>query len=70
VVQAATVAVTNHTITSTEAAQVQTQALSSRALLDAAKAAETAGNTAGANSDLVLATAALGALQQFLNARK
>lgn len=67
VVQATTAAVNSGAITSAEATQVQAQTISSRALLDAAKAAETAGNTAGANSDLTLATAALTALQQYLN---
>ncbi len=67
VVSAATTAVTSGAITVPEATEVQKQALSSRMILDAAKQAETAGNTSGAASDLALATAALTALQTFLN---
>jgi len=42
---------------------VQTIATTSRTLLDTAKAAETAGDIAGAQKNLVLATSALQALQ-------
>jgi hypothetical protein len=68
VVSATTVAVSAGTISSAEAAQVQTQALSARTLLDTAKSVETSNPTAAAN-DLALATAALTALQTYLNSR-
>ena len=67
VIQATTVALSSGAITSAEATQVQAQAISSRALLDAAKAAENAGNVSGAASDLTLAITALTALQTYLN---
>jgi hypothetical protein len=69
VANAAATAASTHAITLAEAEQVQNQVISSRALLDAAKSAETAGNASGAASDLALATGALTALQTYLNAR-
>lgn len=69
VLQAATTALNTKAITAAEATEVNKQAISTRALLDAAKAAEQEGNTKGASSDLALATAALTALQQYLNGR-
>ena len=69
VVSATTTALTNGAITSTEAQAVQTQALTSRTLLDTAKAAESAGNTAGASNNLSLALAGLTALQNYLNSQ-
>lgn len=69
VLQAATTAVSTHAISPEEATQINTQALSARTMLDAAKAAETAGNTKGANTDLQLAVTALTALQTYLNSR-
>lgn len=69
VVNAATQAVTTGTLSSAQGQQVLTMAQSSRALLDAAKAAETAGNAAGASSELQLASSALTALQTFVNAQ-
>jgi hypothetical protein len=70
VITAATTALTNGAINSTDAQQVLTQASSARAMLDAAKAAESIGNTAGAQSDLTLASTALTALQTYLNGSK
>lgn len=69
VLQATTTAVNARSLSSEEAVQVKTQADSARALLDAARAAETTGNTAGANSDLTLAISALTALQTYLNGK-
>lgn len=69
VVNAATQAVTAGTLSSAQGQQVLTMAQSSRALLDAAKAAETAGNAPGASSELALASSALSALQTFVNAQ-
>jgi hypothetical protein len=69
IVQATTTALSSGAITSTEAQAVQAQALTSRALLDTAKAAETAGNTAGASNNLSLALAGLTALQNYLNSQ-
>jgi len=54
-------------LSSADAIQVQTIATTSRTLLDTAKAAETAGDTAGAQKNLVLATSALQVLQAYLN---
>jgi hypothetical protein len=68
VVSATAVAVSTGAISSAEATQVQTQALSSRAILDTAKSLESS-NPAAAQSDLVLATTALTALQTYLNSR-
>lgn len=68
VVSATTVAVTAGTISSAEAAQVQTQAVSSRVMLDTARSLE-ASNPTQAATDLTLATTALTALQTYLNSR-
>lgn len=68
VVSAATTALTAGSITVTEAQVVQTQAISSRAMLDTAKSIETT-NPTGASNDLQLATSALAALQTYLNSR-
>jgi hypothetical protein len=67
VVQAATVAHHDGTISTAEAVEVEHQAQSSRAMLDAARAIEGT-NTAGATNDLTLATTALTALQSYLRA--
>ena len=67
VVTAATTALNAGTISIAQANQVLTMASNSRQLLDAAKAAESAGNTAGATNELALATAALTALQSYVN---
>jgi len=69
VVQAATAAVSSGTLSSTDATHVLTMAQTSRGLLDAARAAEGTGNTAGASSELALATSALTALQAFVNSQ-
>jgi hypothetical protein len=68
VVSATTTAVTAGTISSAEATQVQTQAISARTMLDTAKSLETTNPTAASN-DLALATTALTALQTYLNSR-
>lgn len=69
IVSATATALAAGSINSAQAAQVQTQAMSARALLDAAKAAETA-NPAAAGNDLTLALTGLTALQSFLNAQQ
>jgi len=68
VVSATAAALTSGSISSAEAAAVQTQALTARQLLDTAKTLETA-NPAGATNDLTLATTALTAIQTYLNSR-
>lgn len=69
VANATAVAVSTGALTSGEATQVQTQVLSARALLDTAKAVESA-NPAAASQDLTLAESALKALQTYLNSRQ
>jgi hypothetical protein len=66
VATAATTAVATRAITAAEATAVNSQVISSRQLLDAARQIETS-NPTGANNDLVLATTALTALQTYLN---
>jgi hypothetical protein len=68
VLTASTVALSTGAISSTEATQVNTQALSARTLLDTAKSIEKS-NPNGASTDLTLAISALGALQSYLNSR-
>lgn len=68
VVSATATALASGAITSSEAQAVQTQAIASRALLDAARAAESS-NPAGASNNLALAVTALTALQTYLNAQ-
>lgn len=63
---ALSVALENGSITKTQATKVDADAGKARALLDAARAAE-AVNPSGATNDLSLATAALTALQTWLN---
>lgn len=67
VVNAATQAVSTGTLSSAQGQEVLSMAKSSRSLLDAAKAAETAGNASGASNELQLASSALAALQTFVN---
>lgn len=67
VITATTTALTSGSISSSDAEHVQTIATTSRTLLDTARAAETAGDTAGAQRNLVLAMSALQALQAYLN---
>lgn len=67
VVSATTTALTAGSISSSDAEHVQTIANTSRTLLDTARAAEAAGDTAGAQKNLVLALSALQALQTYLN---
>lgn len=67
VVQATTTALTTGSISVTDAEAVQGMEKNARSLLDAAKAAEVAGNASGASSELALATSALTALQAYLN---
>lgn len=68
VASATATAVSTGAISSAEATTVQAQVVSVRALLDTAKSLEQT-NPAGANQDLVLATAGLTALQSYLNSR-
>ena len=70
VVQAATVAVQAGSLSSAQGDKVSAMANTSRSILDAARAAEVAGNTAGASAQLILATTALTAIQTFLNTSK
>lgn len=67
VISATTTALTAGSLSSADATQVQTIAVTSRTLLDTAKTAEVAGDTVGAQKNLVLATSALQALQTYLN---
>lgn len=67
VLQATTAAVNAHTLSSSDAQAVLTQADNARTLLDAAAAANTAGDITGATNKLQIATAALTALQSYLN---
>lgn len=67
VVSATTTALTAGSITSQDAQTMQGMEQNARTLLDSAKAAETAGNTAGAQQNLALAISALTALQSYLN---
>lgn len=68
VLQAATSSVAAGAMTSSDGQQVLQMADQAKAILDAATAAMTAGDSNGAASKLQLATAALAALQQYLNA--
>ena len=68
VVSATATALTAGSISANDAQSVQGLERNARTLLDTAKAAETAGDAAGAQKDLVLATTALTALQAYINA--
>ena len=68
VVTATANAITTGLISSTEGTQVQTQALSARAMLDTAKSIETS-NPTGASNDMTLAVTALTALKSYLNSQ-
>jgi hypothetical protein len=65
VVSATATALTAGAITRAEAQAAQTQEVGARAMLDAAKAAEST-NTTGAENDLTLATSALSAIEAYL----
>lgn len=67
VVSATATALSAGSISEADAVAIQGMEQNARALLDAAHAAETAGNTAGASSNLALATTALTALQAYIN---
>lgn len=69
VLSATAVAVSTGALSSSDATQVEQMARTARGFLDAARAAERTGNTAGASNELVLATSALAALQTFLNTK-
>lgn len=69
VLSATAVAVSAGSLSSADATKVNQMALNARGFLDAARAAEQAGNTKGATNELALATAALTALQTFLNSK-
>jgi hypothetical protein len=70
VVQAATQALNDKTITSTDALQVLKLADESRALLDASRAALKVGDPTTANGKLVLATSILTELQTYLRGKQ
>jgi hypothetical protein len=67
VLQATTTAVTAGTLSSANATKVLAKADDAKAVLDAANSAYAAGDAAGANSKLAIATAALSAIQAYLN---
>ncbi len=67
VLQAATQAVQTGKLSSAEATQILDMADQSKVLLDTAGSLSLAGDVAGANNRLALASAALSALQTFLN---
>ena len=62
-------ALTRDVVSSTDATMINAQAQNARALLDAAHAAEAAGDLAGANSKLALALSVLTSLQTFINSK-
>lgn len=66
VLQATTSAVEAGTLGSSDAQSLLVQADQARLVLDAAKAANDAGDTAGANSKLAIALSGLTALQEYL----
>jgi hypothetical protein len=65
---AATTAFQSHTLSESDFRQVVQMAKTTREFISAAKLAEDAGNVAGANQELQLATSALTALQTYINA--
>lgn len=69
VVQGAANALTAGSISKADAISVQGFERSSRAILDTARAAELAGDTAGAQKNLALALTALNAIQTYINAQ-
>jgi hypothetical protein len=68
VLQATTQAVQTGALSSADASQILNMADQSKVLLDAATSLSAAGDTTGATNKLALASAALTALQTFLNA--
>jgi hypothetical protein len=68
VLQATTTAVQSGALSSTDAEQVLKMADQSKTILDAAVSLSASGDVTGATNKLALATAALTALQTFLNA--
>lgn len=68
VLEATTASVTAGKLSSADATQVLKLADDSRVLLDAATSLAATGDTTGATNKLALATAALTALQTFINA--
>jgi len=67
VLQASTNAVTAGSMSSSDAQSVLSQADNAKAILDAAIAANSAGDLTGATNKLAIASAALAALQSYLN---
>lgn len=67
VLQATTTAVTNGTLSSDNAAKVLAKADDARTVLDTAQSAYAAGDAAGADSKLAIATVALTAIQAYLS---
>ena len=69
ILQTATAGVTSGSLTSTDAAKVLADADSVKVGLDAAAAANAAGDVAGANSKLAIALSVLTSIQTFLNSK-
>lgn len=69
VVQATANALNAGSISKADAIQVQVAEHSARAILDTARAAEVAGDTAGAQKNLALALTTLNAIQTYINAQ-
>ena len=70
VLQASTSAVTAGQLSSADATKVLTDSDYAKSVLDAAAAAYTAGDAAGANSKLAIATSLLSAVQAYLQSHK
>lgn len=67
VLQTISVGTTSRQLSSADATAINTIAVNARVLLDSAKAVETAGDLAGAQSKLAMATSLLTQLQTYLN---
>jgi hypothetical protein len=67
ILQATTNSVTSGNLSSSDATAVLKQADTAKTVLDAAAAANAAGDLTGANNKLALATATLTAIQSYLN---
>lgn len=70
VLQAATAAVTAGTLSSADAVKILADTDTVKTALDAAGAAYAAGDAAGANSKLAIATSLLSAIQAYLQAHR
>lgn len=67
VLQAVTVGVTSGDLSSSDAISINQIAINARVMLDSAKALQVAGDKAGAQSKLAMATSLLVQLQTYLN---